>query len=138
MSVVSPAAAAAPSSTGDAGGLFVMTYDATGLASVHIDGWPLIAWNVDPANPFNPAPITLGNPLKPPPTTGAIISPAWAYGISEEAVFIPDIWRGTMTEFFMWLATNHGANRKVSAWLTFPALLNVWNRWARENPDLVS
>ena len=120
------------------GGLLVMTYDATGLATVHVDGWPLLGWNMDATNPINPQPVTIGNPLAgTPPNTGAIKSPEWAYVVSEDAVYVPDTWRGTLAEFFTWLATNNGANRKVSTWFTFPRVANAWNIWARENPDLV-
>jgi hypothetical protein len=114
-----------------------MTYDATGLATVLIEAWPLLAWNIDPANLIAPVPITIGNPIKTPPNTGAIVSPSWVYCIDQYAVYVADTWRGTLDEFFTWLVTNNGATRKASALLTFPELVNVWNLWVRENPNLV-
>jgi hypothetical protein len=120
-------------------GLLVMTYDATGLASVLIEGWPLLGWQIDDQNPINPKPFTLGNPLAtPPPNTGTIKSPQWAYISSVDAVYTPDGWRGTITEFFNWLATNNGATRVLSADLTFPEIVNAWNIWARQNSSFVA
>jgi hypothetical protein len=115
--------------------LLVMTYNTAGDGSVRVEGWPLLGWQYDEANPINPKPITIGNPLVAPPNTGAVKSPQWAYIVTDDAVFVPDGWRGTIAEFFTWLATNNGASRRVTANLTFPALLNIWNIWAHANPQ---
>lgn len=130
-------AAPAGAPTADAGGLLVMTYDPTGLLNVKVQAWPLLGWNIDAANPIDSSPITIGNPLKTPPNTGTVDSPAWALIITENAVFVPDIWSGTLTDFFTWLATNHGANRYLSCAPGYPRIVNVWNQWSRDNPNLV-
>lgn len=119
-------------------GLLIMTYDATGLESVHVEGWPLIGWQLDDQNPRNPRPITIGDPLAAiPPATGAIESPQWVHITSDNAVYDPDGWRGTFHELLTWLATNNGATRLVTADVTFPVLVNDWNAWKREHPAWV-
>ena len=120
------------------GGLLVMSYPGDGLTQVVVKSWPLLGWTMDEMNPINSKPITIGDPLSTaPPATGAIKSPAWAYCISEEAVFLPDDWRGSLGEFFMFLATNNGAYRTIKADLTHARLLNYWQTWARENQTYI-
>lgn len=123
----------------DLASVLVMTYDPTGTQWVRVSSWPIIAWTYDLSNPVNPKPMTIGNPIKTPPSTGAIASPAWAYCLGPDAVFVSDEfdeWRGTLAEFFDWIATNNGASRKVDAWFTWPALLNVWNKWSYGKPGI--
>jgi hypothetical protein len=120
------------------GGLIVVSYDVTGLATVHIEGWPLVGWDIDPTNPVNPVPITIGNPLVAPPNTGSIISPGWAHYLDDWSVYVPTPpsgWRGSLAQFCTWLATNSGANRLVTGWFTQPNMANAFTRWARENPE---
>lgn len=118
-------------------GLLVITYDAAGTEWAHVEGWPLIGWQIDDQNPINPKPITIGNPLVAPPNTGAIKSPQWAYIASDDAVYVPDGWRGTFSQFLTWLASNAGADRLLTADVTFPVLVNAWNAWKRQNPNWV-
>ena len=141
-----PAASSAIGET--AATLLRLDYDATGRASVTILGGPVVSWLVDPTTPTAaPIPIGLAPPPTPPPNTGAIQSPPWAlsYGalISQHGHLVAvvatpdDSFIGTLPDFFTWLATNNGATRKLSARLGLPTMVNIWNLWARDNPDLV-
>lgn len=124
---------------GGALGILVLSYDPTGLTTVRVEGWPLVGWAIDETNPSNPVPVTIGNPLAvAPPSTGTIISPRWALSRNDDAVYVADIWRGKLYDFFTWLCKNNGANRKASAWLAVPSSYNVWQQWVRDHPDLVA
>jgi hypothetical protein len=123
------------------GGLITFVYDATGLANVTACAWPLVGWVYDLAAPTNPSPIVMGNPIKTPPATGAILSPPWAHVVNEFACYVPDTgnggWRGTFAQLMTWLATNNGAHRKIIGQFTVPPLMNAWTLWSRDNKSLV-
>jgi hypothetical protein len=135
--------AATPSVLGDQGGLISCLYDATGLATVTVAAWPIIGWAFDMANPINPAPVVMGNPLTTPPSTGAILSPPWAYVLDENACYVPTTgvvgtgWRGTFAQLLTWLATNNNAHRKIIGQFAVPPLSNAYAQWARDNKALV-
>ena len=67
------------------------------------------------------------------PATDPVMSPAWAQ-YTEGTVFVPDMWRGSVAEFFTLVATNNDAQRKVYAKFYTPNLAMLWNQWAMGNP----
>jgi hypothetical protein len=53
-----------------------------------------------------------------------------------DAVYVPDLWRGTIPDFFTWLATNNGAQRKVRANFKDSRLQYALQLWSTQNPAL--
>jgi hypothetical protein len=121
--------------------LLTLNYDATGLEWVDLFDNALIGWAVDEAEPptFEPAPRAIGSLAPQAPDTAPVISPHWALAMPNvDIVFVPDLYRGTLSEFLTWLATNGDADRKVGGQgLVYPNLQNGYQSWARLNPDLV-
>jgi hypothetical protein len=69
--------------------------------------------------------------------TAPILSPQWA-GFDEPAVVVENLWRGTVSDFFTWLATNNGAHRPLQARFVIEAeLVNSFAIWANLHPELV-
>ena len=130
--------------------LISLNYDATGLEWVDLFDNALIGWAVDENEPqtFEPAPRAIGSlaPMAPQggmrsvgARTGAqqqsIQSPQWAIVMQGGIVFVPDQYRGNVTEFFHWLA---GDSRKVGGQgLVYPGMKNAYDSWARLNTDKV-
>ena len=117
--------------------LFSVEYDATGLALATIYDNPLLGWAVDDTTPANPMPVIVGILPTPAPATGPILSPQWAK-YYEGFIFVPNLWRGAITDFFTWLATNNGATRKLSGRLVTRDGLNAWQAWSQQFPQLVA
>jgi hypothetical protein len=131
---VAPKAPTNPASTMDAAGLLRLTYDASGLQTVALSLGPLVGWVFDPAKPLTPGtlPVGIGDMPAAPPDTTPIISPRWAV-IYEPAIVYTEgeVWCGPFADFLLWIATNNGAQRTLSAAMGMPALTNIWNEFAR-------
>jgi hypothetical protein len=121
-------------------------YPADGLKWVRLYDNHALGWIVDetmpvpmkPAPPVSPQPYPLivGSFPTPAPDTSPIISPQWCKCVGPN-ILVPDLWRGTILEFFAWLATNNGARRPIGAnFVLHSTLLNNYAAWAQSNPDL--
>jgi hypothetical protein len=137
------------------GVIISVEYAADGLAWARLYDNQVLGWYVDTEPPIttpegsttplvgppiapgaSPVPVILGHLLAPPPATMPIVSPQWANYV-EPNVFVPDIWRGTVEEFFAWLATNNGAQRPLgSRLLSDTSLQHAFAMWAHHNPDI--
>jgi hypothetical protein len=121
--------------------LLTLNYDPTGLAWVDLFDNALVGWAVDEVEPqtFEPAPRAIGSLAPEAPDTGSTVSPHWALAMPNvDVVFVPDLYRGGLSEFLTWLATNGGASRKVGGQgLVYPNLHNGYESWARMNPGMV-
>lgn len=138
------------------GVIISVEYAADGLAWARLYDNQVLGWYVDTEPPITapegsttpllggpptapgvpPTPVILGHLLALPPATAAVVSPQWANYV-EPNVFVPDIWRGTIHEFFTWLATNNGAHRPLgSRLLSEVSLQHAFSNWAAGNPEL--
>jgi hypothetical protein len=108
--------------------LISMNYDPTGLAWVDLFDNPILGWVIDETGAVGPQPAILGVLPPPAPDTAPIFSPQWAH--LQIAVFVPDLWRGSIHDFFTWLASNNGAERKVRGLFVDGKLSNAWRSWA--------
>jgi hypothetical protein len=129
------------SSSGFPNRLLRLTYDPTGLRWVAMQTAPVVAWAFDENNPLTPGttPIGIANMQPAPPNTGPILSPQWAVIYPDATVFVDgEVWCGEFDDFLLWLATNNGANRTLSAQLAMPALVNIWNDFTRSYPEYVT
>jgi hypothetical protein len=115
--------------------LLSMNYDPTGLAFVDLFDNPIIGWVIDETGAVEPLPAIIGALPPAAPDTAPIVSPQWAH--LQAAVFVPDVWRGTLDEFFAWLATNNGATRLVRGNFVDGKLSNTWRAWAAAHPAQV-
>jgi hypothetical protein len=112
----------------------------------------VLGWTVDMADPGNVLPRINDRLPAPAPDTSPIISPRWAYletrgstvaGVIENPwVCLPGplttAWRGSMTEFLDFLATNNGAVRKLESKLALSrAAYNTFLEWSRSHLDLI-
>lgn len=119
--------------------LITASYDPTGLAWVDLFDNALVAWVVDEHEPqrFEPIPRAIRSLSPAAPDTSPVMSPPWALAMTN-VVFVPNIYRGDMLDFFTWMATNGGATRKVGGQgLVYINLRNAYESWSRVNPDLV-
>src|SRR5271154_5179737 len=107
---------------------FIITieYDATGFATATLRDFPILGWLVEketdaaapPGRPPLPLPVIIGGLPPPAPDTGPVISPQWcALDLDVAGTNCrPDGTRhGHISDFFTWLATNGGADRKLPA-----------------------
>jgi len=103
-----------------------------------VDMWDndLVCWLVDESGAAEPIPAVIGK-LPPVRTeTAPLESPQWVtswYG----GIIAPDLWRGSLDDFFTWLATANGANRRLRGNFMSPAVANAWQVWADRNPERV-
>jgi len=119
--------------------LITLNYDPTGLEWVDLFDNALVGWVIDEAEPqtFEPQPRAIGSLAPKAPDTSPVISPHWALAMPG-VVFVPDLYRGDIPEFFTWLSTNGDADRRIGGQgLVYPNLQNAYQSWARLNPDLV-
>lgn len=85
-----------------------------------------------------PLPIIIGSLAEKAPTTLPILSPQWCLFREPSAVFVPDLTRLTLHEFFTALATNNGANRKLQRRFALSDALHIgFGSWAASNPGMV-
>jgi hypothetical protein len=114
-------------------------YDATGLAWARLTDHQALAWYIDNSQmPMPPRPSINGTLPRTAPDTRPILSPQWAEFVGGPAIFVPSMWRGSINNFFTWLATNNGAHRQLAKGFGISSgLYNAFDNWARRNPDLV-
>ena len=135
-----------------AGIIISVEYAPDGLAWARLYDSLLLGWYVDHEPPWTPPPEPIGQvpvvaPGEPPvpaiighllaeaPPT-PMLSPQWAQYVAPN-VFVPDLWRGTSSQFFTWIATNNGMFRPLaSALLVDNGLQQAFSLWASENPAL--
>ncbi len=121
-------------------------YDGTGLEWVDLFDNPVLGWIVDetkigvgvialakPAPPIAEVPILVGSLPPGAPDTAPVLSPQWAH--VSEGVFVPDMWRGALPDFFTWIATNNGANRLLRGNFVNARLQLAMRRWSERFPD---
>jgi hypothetical protein len=120
--------------------LITIAYDNKGTDWADLKDNHILAWVIDsnePPNPPEPRSITVYPYSENPPITEPIVTPNWAVGFID-TIYVPDIFRGSPLEFYTWLATNNGAQRKVGgANLRNEQLVNTFDQWSRQNPNLV-
>src|SRR5277367_4613040 len=116
--------------------VITVTYDATGLASATIRDYPVLGWIVDETSASLPVPVITGT-LPEPPDTAPVVSPPWCL-LDGAGINFPDGGRiGHLADFFTWLATNGGAQRKLAATFVSRHLVKMWVSWSRSKPELV-
>jgi hypothetical protein len=96
----------------------------------------VLCWIIDTTNQRKPIPAIIGS--MPPPVaadTAPVKSPLWAVR-DEQVIKVPDMWRGSIQEFFTWIATNNGATRKVFADFSDVGLAADFAAWVGHNPGL--
>jgi hypothetical protein len=120
---------------GDAAQIIVScNYDPTGLEWVDLFDNPALGWLVD-EDTSEAVPVVVGTAPPPAADTGAVLSPTWAH-FADESLYVPDVWRGQLIDFFTWLATNNGAQRKVRANFRSGRLKTAMEQWGQQNPSL--
>ena len=134
-------------------------YDPTGLSWCRLYDNEVLGWLVDettvtlpatwdggftPLAPpqvtaqHQPLPIIIGSLAEKAPVTSPIISPQWCLFREPAVVFVPDLTRLTLHDFFTALATNNGANRKLQRRFALSDALHTrFGAWASVNPGLV-
>jgi hypothetical protein len=91
---------------------------------------------VDEAGTTSPKPVIIGGFPLAATDTAPILSPQWA-GFDDPAIIVENLWRGNVSDFFTWLATNNGAHRPLQARFVIDAgLVNGFDTWAGLHPDL--
>jgi hypothetical protein len=135
------------SASGDGIVILSVEYAANGLDWARIYDNYCVGWLVDEnlAVPYKPDttgrhapfPLIIGTLPVPAPDTAPIISPQWGKYVRGE-VFIPDLWRGSLSEFLTGLATNNGARRLLGSRLAAaPEVAKAFHDWGRANPGLL-
>lgn len=106
-------------------------------AWVHMWDNHCVAWIV-PDTDFTqpPTPVIIGGMVPAPPDTAPVISPQWA-SLRGSTVIVPNLWRGTLNEFFTWLATNNDAHKLLRGDFSTPDVSNAFALWSQQNPTLV-
>jgi hypothetical protein len=112
-----------------------VSYDATGLANASLYDNRILGWVVDDAGVIASVPVILGTMPPAAPATAPVLSPQWAQA-GAAGVGVPNAWRGSLTDFFTWLATNHGAARKLQAFFLNADLARAFAAWRTSNPAL--
>jgi hypothetical protein len=108
---------------------------APGLGWVILYDNRVLGWIIDTAGGTKPIPAIIGSMPPVAPATGEVRSPLW--GVRDEQVMkVPDMWRGTIAEFFTFIATNNGAERKIFADFSDIGLQVEFNSWVTANPNL--
>lgn len=116
--------------------LISVEYPADGISWARLYDNPILGWTVDETGATPPKPIIIGTLPLVPADTGEVLSPQWANYV-DPAVFVPDLWRGSLADFFTWLATNNGVRRPLQARFGVShTLYNDFRAWAQDNPDL--
>lgn len=117
-----------------------MDYSPDALAWVDLYDNRCLGWNVDDATPpgHEAIPVIVGQlPTDRSKDTLPVLSPQWVEN-TEDAIIVPDLWRGSVFDFFTWLATNNGANRKLRAkFVLNNPNAGTWSNWAARNSNLV-
>jgi hypothetical protein len=112
------------------------TPEPAGLLAATLSDNPVKAWLIDPAGVVPPIPQILGGmPAGAPPDTAPVLSPRWVE-LHQHTVFVPNIWRGSIQDFFTWLATNNGVSRQLYANFIHSDLHNGFRAWAERFPAL--
>ena len=97
-----------------------------------------LGWIVDELRRGDPRPITIGGlPPEADEASSPVRSPQWA-GLHEDRVDVPELWRGKLPDFFTWLATNNGAERRLHSNFESLTVSNIFDQWATQNPDLAA
>jgi hypothetical protein len=104
-------------------------FDDDGQSFVDLFDNPVLGWVVDEADADSSHPVVTGT--LPPPYPEC---PQWAH-IHADSLYVPDMWRGTVLDFFTWLATAGGANRKLRGNFRHPSLQSAMNNWSQNYPD---
>jgi hypothetical protein len=108
---------------------------APGLGWVILYDNRVLGWIIDTAGSNRPIPSIIGSMPPAAPNTGEVRSPLW--GVRDEQVMkVPDMWRGSLSEFFTFIATNNGASRKLFADFSDIGLAQAFNTWVTANPGL--
>jgi len=118
--------------------LIAIAYDPTGLASAEMRDFVVLGWQT--GEPGAGATPIITGPLPAAPDTAPIVSPAWGLiPKGTAAITMPTGERHAyLVEFFDWLASNGGAQRKLAAsFVTSPLLISAWDAWARSKPTQV-
>jgi hypothetical protein len=102
-------------------------YDQDGQACVDLFDNPLLGWLV--GDDGNSTPVVTGSL----PPTGE--GPQWAH-IHDNSIYVPDMWRGTVMDFFTWLATSTGTTRKLRGNFRHPSMAAAMNNFSHNRPDL--
>lgn len=141
--------------------LLSVEYDPTGLVWCRLYDNEVLGWLVDettasapvlwagsfdgpsPTKPavtgqHQPLPIIIGSLAEKAPDTPPILSPQWCLFREPSSVFVPDLARVELDDFFTKLATNNGATRKLQRRFALSNTLHVrFGAWASVNPGLV-
>jgi hypothetical protein len=86
----------------------------------------VLGWVVDSAEPQGAEPIPRIIGALPPAAEG----PQWASVMANGTVFVPDLYRGSATDFFSWLAALGDGYRLNGDGLTVGFLATAWRGWA--------
>jgi hypothetical protein len=105
-------------------------YDQNGETFVDLFDNPVLGWVIDDDNADSSHPVVTGT--LPPPSPGM---PQWAH-IHDDSVYVPDMWRGTVMNFFTWLVTAGEKDMKLRGNFRHPSLISAMNNWSQSNPDL--
>lgn len=96
----------------------------------------VLGWIVDTTTGGKlPIPSIIGSMPPKAGDTGDVKSPLWAVR-DEQIMKIPDMWRGSVAEFFTFLATNNGATRKLFADFSDVGLRHEFDAWSAGNPGI--
>ena len=115
--------------------LISVNYDATGLAWADVWENTIFGWGIDIADTGHPVPLILGSLPPVAPDTSPVLSPQWLWRRAKNNIIIAaDIWRGNAAQFFVYLATNGGVQRKVRNFA--PSLTRDFDEFRRQNPAL--
>ena len=116
----------------------ICDYDPTGRGWVSVHDTPVVAWGVDTAGATEAFPIIVGAEPANPPSTGDVVSPAWAlFSSPTSTVFVPHEWRGSPVDFLVLLATNNDAQRSVYVTFADKQLQQAWEGFSGSYPGLV-
>jgi hypothetical protein len=116
--------------------LLSLNYDPSGLAWVELYDNPILGWVIDETGAVEPLPAIIGALPPAAPDTAPILSPQWAH-LAGPGLYVPDMWRGALDDFFAWLAGNNGATRQLRGFFVDGKLANAWRGWAAGHPDQV-
>jgi len=130
-------------------------YDQTGLATADLADYQAVGWRIDdyaagwgfnpltnrwvyvicPPGRTQPQPQLIGDAPFPTPNTGQVVSPPWAR-VQSGLCSAPEF-RGSLADFFTFVATNNGAHRLLSGNFLHSNIDNTWKQWSQQNGDLV-
>ncbi len=104
-------------------------YDRDGESFVDLFDNPVLGWLVEEETGSS-MPVVTGSL---PPTYPNM--PQWAH-IHDDSVYVPDMWRGSVMDFFTWLVTAGEVDAKLRGNFRHPSLKSAMNNWSQANPDL--